>query len=478
MSDRLLRGGAIVSAGQVLTLGLSFSRNLVLAKLIGAENMGISAGFLATMSAVELASDIGMQKQVVQSSDADSPEFLGTAHSMMLIRGLILGLVLFLVAKPCAEWFQAPQAAWAFQLLSLVPIFKSLMNLDVIRIQRSMRFGPFVIVEVMSQVGALVAGVIAGMVTHSYSAVMVAVLAQSFLSGAVSHFVAKERYRLKWSPEHTKGLIDYGWPLMLSGILMFVGLFADRFIIGRAYGLVVLGNYALAFSLTNVPIQAATKILMSLFFPILSKPSGASSFNEHYSQVSQITASAAAAFGAVAILVLPTLIELAYDEEFAEAGTIVALISVMMVVRLLRTTQSQGLLALAETKGLLVSNVVRALGVPVAFGVASIGGSVEAVILIMLVAEVLALSTSAFWLKYARRVPLFPSITQQILAFGLVVTIFLVDRYMLESSLPVLRFGLATALTAGLAYHAMTALNGLRTSQRVGSTGNIAQPTG
>jgi O-antigen/teichoic acid export membrane protein len=405
MKRQILKGGVLLSVGQAAALVLSFVRNLIIARLVGPENMGIAAGFAATMSALELTSDLGLLKIVIQDDEADQPEFLGTAHSLVCLRALIPTVGLFLLAQPFANWFNSPHAVWAFQLLALAPLIKAFSHLDLYRCHRHLRYGPLTCVEICSQAAGLAAGVLSAWISQDYRAVLISILVQAMTYTFASHIAATVPYRLRWSPEIARRILTFGWPLLINGLLMFLGVHSDRFIIVRGFGLEIVGIFAVASALVVVPSHALHRILNSLILPLLSaSKSNRDLLLAQYRKAAHTTATLAVCLVAALAMIGPECVVLFYGSEFSRAAGWMGLLAALQAVRLIRCIPTQAALALGATCLIMWANVVRAAAIPLAAVAAFMGASMELVLVCFCIAELLALMYSVVGLELATSV--------------------------------------------------------------------------
>src|SRR6056297_3280145 len=95
---RYLKGGLLLSGGSMLSAGCSFARNIIIARLISVEDFGIAATFALTMSLIEMASNLALDRLLVQAPDGDSPHMLATGHAFQVFRGVLSAIALFALA--------------------------------------------------------------------------------------------------------------------------------------------------------------------------------------------------------------------------------------------------------------------------------------------------------------------------------------------------------------------------------------------
>src|SRR6056297_1388295 len=110
-SDDGMAARAIRSAGftAVKFGGQNFLRlasNLVLTRLLFPEAFGIMAIVQVVLGGVAMFSDIGIRASIVQNPRGDEPDFLNTAWTVQIIRGIFLGLIVFFSAGSVATFYE------------------------------------------------------------------------------------------------------------------------------------------------------------------------------------------------------------------------------------------------------------------------------------------------------------------------------------------------------------------------------------
>src|SRR5271170_6136213 len=125
LRKKMLQGGVLVAAGQLMGKALSLARNVIVARLVSPANFGIAATFVIIVTLIEMISDLGVGTLVVQSANGEDPSFMASAHLVNALRGILNSVILFALAWPLAMLFNVPQAAWAFRWLALYPLIKN-----------------------------------------------------------------------------------------------------------------------------------------------------------------------------------------------------------------------------------------------------------------------------------------------------------------------------------------------------------------
>ncbi|MEL6517080.1 MAG: oligosaccharide flippase family protein, partial [Pseudomonadota bacterium] len=112
----MLKAGLTILSGNAAASLLLLLRNLGVAALIPVADYGIAATFAIAMAVVEMATDLGLHQQIVQSDKGEEPRFQAALQGFQVLRGILAGMVLFLLAPALAGFMGVPEVAWAYQL--------------------------------------------------------------------------------------------------------------------------------------------------------------------------------------------------------------------------------------------------------------------------------------------------------------------------------------------------------------------------
>jgi O-antigen/teichoic acid export membrane protein len=218
----VLKGGVKLSVGQIVVQACTFLRSVVLGRLMSPANFGIAATFAMTFYLLDMISNLAADTLLIQAKEGDHPSFENTAHLWQAARGLANAAVLLIMGGTTSHLFGDPQAKWAFQVLALVPLISGFTHFDKNRVQRDMKFGPIVLVDVSSNVLMTLAAFPLALWLRDYSAMLWILIAQALCNTVGSHLVAERRYGWAWDRLYARQILAFGWPLLINGLLMFL----------------------------------------------------------------------------------------------------------------------------------------------------------------------------------------------------------------------------------------------------------------
>ena len=252
-SRKLLRGTAVLTTGRVAGYGLSFLRNLILARMLAKADYGLASVFGTAMALLEVSGNMAFGIQIIQSKQGDTDGFQASAHALMFLGGLCSAALLVGLSVPMAHLFGMPHIWWAFALLGVIPMCQGLGHLDVARRQREFDYVPSVSIELASQFLITAAAWPLTVWFGDYRAIVCLMIGKAVSSTAMTYSFARRPYRWAWEREHMRSMLSFGWPLLLTGLLMFGSQQADQMLVGSAFSLSILAEYGLAFSVGSVP---------------------------------------------------------------------------------------------------------------------------------------------------------------------------------------------------------------------------------
>lgn len=443
LRKRLLRGGAWLTAGNALSAGASFLRNIIIARLVSVEDFGIVVLLTLTLAVVETVSNLAVDRLLIQAPDGDDPKLQATAHALQVVRGVLGGIVVFFAAAMIASLFKIPHVAWAFQILALVPVIRSLMHLDTVRFQREMFYRPTFWVDALPQAVSLTLAVPLAYWLRDYSAIVWAMLAQVLTQVIVTHHLASRSYQWAWERKTVLRILTFGWPLLANGLLMFAIFQGDKALIAVAFTTEVVGWYGAAFLLSMGPAMLVTSVMSSLLLPVLSNCQDApEEFQLRYRQVVQACLAVGLLTAAVFAIFGPELLVALFGDRYRDGTVVVILLGLAQGVRIAKASQFVSAVALGSTKFPLIANLARGGALLAAIGLVSIGYSPVVVAITGLVGEMVSYVIGTYLLAIRVRSPAIQQLPQITVWLALVGLSWVIGAELRGAAPPLMQFTL------------------------------------
>ncbi len=391
----MFRSAFLILSGNTLGSVLLLARSLVIARLISVENFGIASTFALSMSIVEMMSALGLQQQIVQHADGDSPHLQAALQGFQLLRAALSSTMLLLLAAPIATFFGIPQVAWAYRVMAILPLLNGVTHFDIYRLNRHMNYLPGILATVISVALSLILVFPLAHIFGDYRVMLFAVVAQTITAILVSHLVARRPYRITLDRKIMREGFHFGWPVLLNGILLFAVFNGERMIVGRELGMASLAVFSLAFSLILTPTLVMEKSGQSFFLPQLSV---ARTNPDRFRHIAMVTFETHLLFGAVTVVGIALLgqpiVHLLLGAKYAAALPLLTWLAIMQGIRVAKGGSSTVSLSWAHTENGLVASLMRVALLPLAWYIVAHGGNLIQMIWIGTAGEIVGFAAA------------------------------------------------------------------------------------
>lgn len=364
LGAKAMRGSALTILGFGGGQFLRLISNLVLTRLLFPEAFGMMALVYVFMQGLNNFSDVGVTPSIMQSKRGDDPEFLNTAWTIQVIRGMLLWGVTFVIAYPAAQFFNAPMLA---QLLPVVGITLAIAGFNPTRLDtanRHLNFGRLTVIDLSSQVVSLIVAVVAAWLLQSVWALVISGIVGALVQLIfLSIFLPGERNRFRWEPAAAKELINFGKWIFLSTVVGFFLSQGDKIILGKFLTLETLGIYNIGFFLASFPLLMGGTVTRRILIPIYRELPPKESPKNFQKLRKMRFALSGALMGIMFALALVAswLITTLYDPRYALAGGILVMIACAQVPHLIALTYDQAALAAGDSRRFFVLALSRTI---------------------------------------------------------------------------------------------------------------------
>lgn len=324
-----MRGGAVSIGGHALSNTIRLGSNLVLTRLLMPEHFGLAALVSVVLTGLHMLSDVGVGPSLIQHPRGDEPVFHRTAFTIQVIRGCTLALIAVSIAWPMAAFYELPDLAWMIPIAAATPLIEGFASTKVFRENRHLRLDRVIAVETAGHLVSAGVMVIVAWQTRHVVSLLVGGIAGALVRVALGHlWLPGARDGFAWDPESKKALVQFGRWVLVSTAITFVSLQIDRLMLGRLVSVDLLGMYSIAVTLALVPRDVMGRLTFQVAYPFVARLLEASGSAESVR---------ALRVRALAVLAVPVgmfvgasdaVFQLLYDERYAGAGTIVALLGV------------------------------------------------------------------------------------------------------------------------------------------------------
>lgn len=359
-----------VGIGQISRL----VKSLILSRLLFPEIYGTMALVWSTLIILGLLSDVGIVQAVVKSKRGDEREFLNTAWTMKLVRGLVLFLTTVCLAIPVASFFDQSQLKLLLPAAGFVFFIEAFASTKVYQAQRALEYTLVSYLSVAKELlGLLATIVLAFFYPTAWSLIGGALLTSMFYVFGSHYFLKGVNNEIYWNKDALKELLNFGKWVFLSSAIFVLYSQGDRLLLAKYLSPTLLGHYAVAVLLSEALGGVITKLVDTVFFPTASRVAISQSGTlGKFLYKTRFVTDALFVFPAILLASLGSLlVQILYEPRYYGAGWMLQILAVRLTIFSLHYVGAAVLFALGLPIYSMIQNICRVtwlfLGVPVAW---------------------------------------------------------------------------------------------------------------
>lgn len=362
----VVRGSAWTITGFAVGQAVRLGANIVLAALLFEEAFALIAITFAIMQGMVMFSDFGLGPSVVQNPRGDDPEFLNTAWTLQVLRGVVLAAALVALAWPLAAFYSsndptAVQLRYLLPIAALSSIFSGLQSANVLRAQRHIQLGRLTLVDLISQIAGAAVMIGGAWLYRSAAALAVGAVTTAAVQAALSHvLIPGPRSHIRWHRESVSEIIHFGKWMLLSTAITFLTLQMDKLALGKIFPFDQVGVYGIAANLALLAPTVMGRLQGMIAFPLFARTlAGDHKLEPTFDRLHYPMLAVGGYIVAVFIATAQAFVGLAYDHRYAAAATFIPVLSVGAWFAVIHGSYLSVMLALGQVRLVAVSNAAK-----------------------------------------------------------------------------------------------------------------------
>lgn len=340
LPQKMVQGGAWISSLKIIGKIFSLIRLIIIGRILAPSDFGLMGIALLTMSALETFSTFGFGQALIQKKE-NIDDYLDAAWTVLIIRGFVVFVIVYLVAPYVAFFFHTPEVKPIIQVLGLVTFFQAFANIGVIFFQKELEFNKVFIYRFVGISTNFIVAVVAAIVLRSVWALVLGLLAEKVVSIIVSYLIHPYRPRLSKDIEKAKELFGFGRWILGSSILVFIGKHIDDIFVGRVLSAMALGFYQMAYRISNMLETEITQVISSVAFPAYAKIQDKQTrLQKAYFRIMRLTIAISLPITVGMVLLAPEFSQIFLSEKWMPMVTAMQLLAVAGLIKSIVSTGS------------------------------------------------------------------------------------------------------------------------------------------
>ena len=249
--------------------GVSFIVSCVLARLLDPALYGTIALVQVFIVILGVFVDSGMGNSLIQKKDADDLDF-SSVFFFNLVMSIFLYVGLFFASPLIASFYERPELTPVIRVMGLTLIVSGIKNIQQAYVSKHMMFRKFFFSTLGGTIGAAVIGIWMAWNGYGVWALVIQSLFNQVVDTTILWITVKWRPKLQFSIKRLKGLLSYGWKLLVSGLLDRLSNELRHLIIGKYYTTEDLAFYNKGDNFPKLLITNINSSIDSVLLPTLS----------------------------------------------------------------------------------------------------------------------------------------------------------------------------------------------------------------
>lgn len=381
LRSRAIHSGAWIGAGFAAQKALQLGSNLILTRLLFPEAFGLMALATVFLVGLQMFSDIGLKPAIIRDPRGDEPEFLNTAWTIQIARGMLLCVIGAAIAYPISLIYGQPILFPLLAVLSTTAAINGFMSIGMATAERRLDFRTITMIQLAGQAAMIVLLVTLAYFWRSVWALAVANVIGTAVTVAIGYMLLpRHRHRLALDRESAKSLVHFGRWILFSTVATYLGGEGLKAIQGGLLSPAEFGVLAIAYTIAGIPNDLAMKLAGSIGLPALAETYRVAPQNGFavLRALRKRTLAISVILSSVVILLGKPIVELLYDVRYHDAGDYLIALALANAIGAVSAGYTSAILAVGKASSyfslIALSAVFRIAGVAIGFEIFGIVG--------------------------------------------------------------------------------------------------------
>ncbi len=248
---------------------VTFIVSVVLARILTPEDYGQIALITVFTTIMQVFVDSGLGTALIQKKDADDLDFSSVFYFNFMVC-LVLYAVMFLSAPFIARFYNDSSLTTIIRIISLTIIVSGVKGIQQAYVSRNMLFKRFFYATLGGTIFSAFLGIGLAYAGFGIWAIVIQQLSNTTIDTLILWLTVKWRPQKLFSWERLKGLLSFGWKMLVSSLLDTIYTNMRSLIIGKMYSSADLAYYNQGEKFPNVISSNINTSIDSVLLPTMA----------------------------------------------------------------------------------------------------------------------------------------------------------------------------------------------------------------
>lgn len=251
-------------------IAINLASNLLIARLLTPDEIGVYSVTLAVMSIAQVLRDFGVASYLIQEKDL-TDDHVRTAIGVTLLIGVGLGLLVFALAPWVAGYYSEPRMRDLLRLAALNFLLLPFSTISLALLRRRLAFKALAVVNFVATLAGAVTSVALAWAGYGPIGLVVGTLVVSATTGFAAWWAQGERRVLRPGLSKWRSLFKFGAQSSLVGVVTSVSMDINDLAVGKLMGFTPVAMLSRAQGLMNLFHRDLMGAVRNVAYPVYAK---------------------------------------------------------------------------------------------------------------------------------------------------------------------------------------------------------------
>lgn len=264
------KGASWLAMFKLVSQSFSWVVTIMIARILAPDDYGLFAMAILITGYAEMFSTMGLGSAIVQKPNTNKDE-LSSVFWFSFGVGCLFALSCYPISYISAYTFKTSKIIPLTQSVSIIFIFSGMLIVPHAILAKQLEFKKIGRIEMMFTIVSSMLMLLIAYLGGGAWALIGGRIFRALFSVILTYSVLKWFPRFHFNFNEAKTYLKFGITVSIGASLFYVSDISDKFFAGRAWNATMLGYYAFALQLAQIPTEKIVVLINQVSFPAFSK---------------------------------------------------------------------------------------------------------------------------------------------------------------------------------------------------------------
>jgi lipopolysaccharide exporter len=271
IKSKSTRAVVALSVGTFAGRGMRLIRNMILARILAPDQIGIMAIILSFSIAFDALTEVGVKQSIIQNKQGADIRYLNVAWWIQVVRALCLYGIAVFSAPLISSFYNNPDLLPLMRVAFIAIALKGFVSPRAHVLEKEYKFGRAVfLIQGSAILGAIISVGLAWVMRNVWALVL-GFVAETAILCVLSFIVVPFMPKFEIDRSSLVELMKYARGMFGLPVLTMISYQAPNMVLGKVISMEQLGLYSLTVLLTYIPNDLFARIISPVLLPIFSE---------------------------------------------------------------------------------------------------------------------------------------------------------------------------------------------------------------